>query len=67
MEFWFAESITPRYLSQARQELAIRLVNRVYAGGPAPSKVGSVTDPVQIEADGFDLVVVKLYEEEVYG
>lgn len=39
-EFKFAERIASRYLSQARQELALRLVNRVYAGGPAPSKVG---------------------------
>lgn len=28
-----------RYLSQVRQELAMRLLVRVYAGGPTPSKV----------------------------
>lgn len=28
-----------RYLSQVRQELAIRLLGRVYADGNAPSKV----------------------------
>jgi len=28
-----------RYLSQVRQELAMRLLARVYAGGPTPSKV----------------------------
>ena len=28
-----------RYLSQVRQELAIRLLQRVYAGGNTPSKV----------------------------
>lgn len=38
-EYWLAERITSRYLSQARQELAMRLLARVYAGGPAPSKV----------------------------
>ena len=30
-----------RYLSQVRQELAIRLLSRLYADGPTPSKVRS--------------------------
>lgn len=38
-ELWLAERITCRYLSQVRQELAMRLLARVYAGGSAPSKV----------------------------
>ena len=31
--------ILRQYLSQARQELAMRLLQRVYAGGNTPSKV----------------------------
>lgn len=29
-----------RYISQVRQELAMRLLGRIYAGGNTPSKVG---------------------------
>ena len=31
-----------RYLSQVRQELAMRLLARIYADGPTPSKVNQV-------------------------
>lgn len=33
----------PRYLSQVRQELAMRLLARVYADGNTPSKVSDLT------------------------
>ncbi|KAI9841384.1 MAG: subunit of the Arp2/3 complex [Thelocarpon superellum] len=38
-----------QYLSQVRQELAIRLLARIYAGGNTPSKVG-LTLPSSVEA-----------------
>lgn len=59
-----------RYLSQVRQELAMRLLARVYAGGNAPSKVTSSADERSIlEWTSTDavIVVVELYEEEVHG
>ena len=38
-DYGYRYSRTSRYLSQVRQELAIRLLQRVYAGGNVPSKV----------------------------
>lgn len=59
-----------RYLSQVRQELAMRLLARVYAGGNAPSKVRSSVDEILIlgwTTTDAVIVVVELYEEEIHG
>ena len=37
--YWLQTLTCNRYLSQVRQELATRLLQRVYAGGNTPSKV----------------------------
>lgn len=60
-----------RYLSQVRQELAVRLVARLYAGGSStPSKV-SVSRRGRgwrgVCANGGAIVVVEFHETEVYG
>ena len=52
-----------RYLSQVRQELAMRLLARVYADGNTPSKVSVPIVPLRSEFDTDDvLVVVKFHE-----
>ena len=52
-----------RYLSQVRQELAMRLLARVYADGNTPSKVSVIIHSLWIWV-GTDnrIVVVKFYE-----
>ena len=62
--------MTVRYLSQVRQELAMRLLARVYAGGNTPSKVRSPTAEILVLAWTITdavVVVVKFYEKEVHG
>ena len=62
--------MTIRYLSQVRQELAMRLLARVYAGGNTPSKVrSSAVERLMLGWTFADavVVVVELYEEEVHG
>ena len=58
-----------RYLSQVRQELAMRLLARLYADGPAPSKVGShfLFSFESVLFTHWIVVVAELYEKEVYG
>ena len=57
-----------RYLSQVRQELAMRLLARVYANGSTPSKVSAVTLSLRIGA-GIDYmtVVAEFYEAQIHG
>lgn len=58
-----------RYLSQVRQELAMRLLARVYAGGSTPSKVSNtphLTLFARAVAHSF-LVVAELHEEKIHG
>lgn len=54
---------SPRYLSQVRQELAMRLLARVYADGNTPSKVSVLINPLRsgISTDHV-IVVVKFHE-----
>lgn len=55
-----------RYLSQVRQELAIRLLGRVYAEGNTPSKVGGV----YTSGNGQWLtkaVLAEFHEAEIHG
>lgn len=65
-------NLLARYISQVRQELAIRLLARVYAGGSTPSKVSGELS-IQHLVTGLTyflvrfLVVVKFYEAEIYG
>jgi hypothetical protein len=65
-----AESLR-QYMMQMRQELGARLANRVYADGPAPSKVSLfsiVRSRILVRMNAnLMVVVVELYEEEVYG
>lgn len=61
------------YISQMRQELVTRLLNRVYAdGGAKPSKVLSYILPLSNSsetrcADNELIVVAKLHQETFYG
>jgi len=58
-----------QYVMQMRQELAQRLLGRLYADSDAPSKV-SVPLPgygLSSNMTDFHIVVVKLHEAEVYG
>lgn len=69
VSFWLM--VGTRYISQVRQELAIRLVARLYAGGSGtPSKV-SVGCFVCSRTEGHVLiwckVVAEFHETEVYG
>lgn len=55
-----------RYLSQVRQELAVRLLARLYADGPTPSKVRLQTYFLCV--DGLTVIVVaQLHKEEIHG
>ena len=58
-----------RYLSQVRQELALRLLARVYAGGPTPSKVIQSHDLLVFDRAFADilLVVAEFHEAEIHG
>ena len=54
---------SPRYLSQVRQELAMRLLARVYADGNTPSKVSVPVNPLPSEINIYHvIVVVEFYE-----
>ena len=58
-----------QYLSQVRQELAMRLLQRVYTGGNTPSKVSHELAMLfkLLEKANYLAVVAELHEEEVYG
>jgi actin related protein 2/3 complex subunit 3 len=57
-----------QYISQMRQELANRLLNRIYADGDAPSKVRTQdTSRTRINAKTALAVVVEFHKEEVHG
>jgi hypothetical protein len=58
-----------RYLSQVRQEIAIRLHARLYAGGEGPSKVDWYYPLIGQTryTDFLTSVVAELCKEEVYG
>jgi hypothetical protein len=58
-----------RYLSQVRQEIAIRLHARLYAGGEGPSKVDWYCPLIGQTryTDFLTSVVAELCKEEVYG
>lgn len=56
-----------RYLSQVRQELAIRLLQRVYMGGNTPSKVWLQCSRNWDWANGVPTVVAEFHEAEIYG
>lgn len=52
-----------RYLSQVRQELAMRLLARVYADGNTPSKVSVIIHSLWIWVGTDNIIVVaKFYE-----
>ena len=53
----------PRYLSQVRQELAMRLLARVYADGNTPSKVSVLMNPLRSETSTDHVVVVVEFHE----
>ena len=52
-----------RYLSQVRQELAMRLLARVYADGNTPSKVSVPINPLRSELNTDDVIVVVEFHE----
>ena len=52
-----------RYLSQVRQELAMRLLARVYADGNTPSKVSVPINPFRSETSTDDVIVVVEFHE----
>ena len=52
-----------RYLSQVRQELAMRLLARVYADGNTPSKVSVAINPLRNELNTDDAIVVVEFHE----
>ena len=57
-----------QYISQMRQELANRLLNRIYADGDAPSKVRiEHMSPTSRNAKSALAVVVEFYKEKVHG
>ncbi len=57
-----------RYLSQVRQELAMRLLARVYADGNTPSKVSAFTLSVRIGISTDHMTVVaEFHEAQIYG
>ena len=57
-----------RYLSQVRQELAMRLLARVYADSNTPSKVGVLTLSLRIRSSiKFVTVVAEFYEAQIHG
>ena len=56
-----------RYLSQVRQELAMRLLARVYADGPTPSKVCSCMSNHEQLIAYVPPVVAKLHEAQIHG
>jgi hypothetical protein len=57
-----------QYISQMRQELATRLLNRIYADGDAPSKVTSFSMPPEsTNTEPVLLVVVEFHKEKVHG
>ncbi len=57
-----------RYLSQVRQELAMRLLARVYADGNTPSKVSVFTLSVRIGISTDHMIVVaEFHEAQIYG
>ena len=57
-----------QYISQMRQELAVRLLNRIYADGDAPSKVRlRCLSHLGLHTNTSDSVVVELYQEKVHG
>ena len=57
-----------RYLSQVRQELAMRLLARVYADGNTPSKVSVFNLSVRIGITTDNMTVVaEFHEAQIYG
>lgn len=57
-----------QYISQMRQELANRLLNRIYAEGDAPSKVRAPIASNALEnTEPNPAVVVELHQEKVHG
>lgn len=57
-----------QYISQMRQELATRLLNRIYADGDAPSKVNSSLKSCSSTHANYVLpVVVEFHKEKVHG
>ena len=52
-----------RYLSQVRQELAMRLLARVYADGNTPSKVSIPINSLRGEINTDDVIVVVEFHE----
>ena len=57
-----------RYLSQVRQELAMRLLARVYADSNTPSKVGALTLSLCISSSINEIsVVAEFYEAQIHG
>ena len=52
-----------RYLSQVRQELAMRLLARVYADGNTPSKVSVPINPLRSEINTDNVIVVVEFHE----
>ena len=57
-----------RYLSQVRQELAMRLLARVYADSNTPSKVGALALSLRIGSSiKIITVVAEFYEAQVHG
>lgn len=60
--------ILRQYISQMRQELANRLLNRIYADGDAPSKVWPFPmSRIVVNANLVLSVVVEFHEEKVHG
>jgi actin related protein 2/3 complex subunit 3 len=57
-----------QYISQMRQELANRLLNRIYADGDAPSKVRTrYMSHTKSNAKPALIVVVEFHQEKVHG
>lgn len=54
------------YIAQMRQELANRLLDRLYMDGDTPSKVSVLELCMTCDADAI-LVVAELFEEEIHG
>lgn len=59
--------ILRQYISQMRQELAVRLLNRIYAGGDVPSKVNLPLYVCVTQNADLLTVVVELHKEKVHG
>lgn len=57
----------PRYISQVRQEIAIRLHARLYPGGVGPSKVSASSEIAGRSSLRKLAVLAEFHKEKVYG